>query len=336
MEGAEVLSGGLLSTVQDEGRFGWQAYGLPAAGAMDWYAFQTGNMLLGNAAEVAALEITLAGPTLRFTCNSMVAVTGAPLPVLLNGKEMPLWQSFVVKTGQQLSLGAVSAGCRAYLCVAGGILVPKVLGSRSTYLRGQLGGVDGRELAAGDFLPLEPCTAVGREGLYLLPEAIPAYPKSQSVRVMLGPQDDYFSIDALNALLHSEYKITPESDRMGYRLDGPQLTHKESADIISDGVVPGALQVPGHGTPIIMMADRPTTGGYPKIATVITADLWKVAQLKPGDSIRFQEVDFYQARQALYETRALLQSIFTPNSRLFNVRVNGKKYFVRVRELEDE
>lgn len=299
--GLEVLDGGILTTVQDSGRFGYQQFGMGTAGVMDPHAYKVGNLLVGNEENAACLEATLLGPKLLFRQDLLVAVTGANMSPRLDGSPAPLWQSFPVKAGSVLEFGKLENGCRSYICVAGGIQVPMVMGSRSTYLRGSVGGFEGRKIKKGDLLPLKPFStpAAGAAFKRLRKEAVPEYSKETTIRLLPGPQDDYFLEDSLETLFSSPYKVTRNADRMGYRLEGPVLKHKISADIISDGIPPGAVQVPGHGNPIIMLADRQTTGGYPKIAAVITADLHKVAQLKPGDEIYFQRATLEEGYKAL-------------------------------------
>ncbi len=306
-----VLKPGIFTTVQDLGRHGYQKYGVPVAGAMDEFALRAGNLLVGNAEDDAALEITLLGPKLELLEDAVLAITGADLGASVGGKPLPLWKSVALRKGSQISFGRPRSGARAYLAVAGGIDVPKVMGSRSTYVRGKLGGFHGRPLQAGDELP------VGRSSRpvpgrklpeHLVPRyGVPGY--GGIVRVILGPQDDYFTSESLELFLSSAYRVLPVSDRMGYRLEGPKLKHRQGADIISDAIPPGAVQVPGHGAPIVMLADRQTTGGYAKIATVISADLPVLAQLRPGDGVSFKSVSMVEAITALREQQAALQAI---------------------------
>lgn len=309
-----VLKPGIFTTVQDLGRYGYQQYGVPVAGAMDEFALRAGNLLVGNAESDAALEITLLGPKLELLEDAVLAITGADLDASVGGKPLPLWKSVALRKGSQISFGRPRSGARAYLAVAGGIDVPKVMGSRSTYVRGKFGGFHGRPLQAGDELP------VGRSsrptpGRKLPAHLVPRYGAPEYggirgiVRVILGPQDDYFTSESLELFLSSIYRVSPVSDRMGYRLEGPKLKHRQGADIISDAIPPGAVQVPGHGAPIVMLADRQTTGGYAKIATVISADLPVLAQLRPGDGVSFKSVSMAEAITALREQQAALQAI---------------------------
>jgi antagonist of KipI len=298
----EVLEGGMLTTVQDLGRHGYQRYGVPVAGAMDPFALRAANALVGNSLGEAALEITIGGPTLRTTASCLIAVTGADLSLRVNGHPLPSWMAVFVRRGWIIEFDERRRGCRAYLAVAGGIDVPPIMGSKSTYLRGGFGGFQGRALRGGDLIP------VGRTAFHLpglagkefSPEHIPDYSDTPEVHVVLGPQDDYFTEEGIATFLASEYEVSPISDRMGYRLQGAEIAHQGRADIISDGIVLGAVQVPADRQPIVLMADRQTTGGYPKIATVISASVPLLAQCVPGAStVTFKAITVEEA-QARY------------------------------------
>jgi len=296
----EVIQPGSLTTVQDLGRFGYQQYGVPVAGAMDNYALRIANLLTGNSEDAAALEITLMGLKLRMLADTVIAVTGGDLSSKINNYLLPMWQSIAVKAGDIISFGWAKTGCRAYLAVAGGINVPAVMGSGSTYAKSGIGGFKGRALMAGDRLESGNASAF-KTARKLPPEFIPVFAKSNTIRVILGPQDDSFTEEGIMTFLASEYTISNEADRTGYRLTGPTIKHKAGADIISDGIPAGAIQVPGSGLPIVLLADRQTTGGYPKIACVITADIPKLAQAKPGDKIRFEGISIDKAYSLLQE-----------------------------------
>jgi len=300
MEVFEVVQPGSLTTIQDMGRHGYQQYGVPVSGAMDSYALMVANLLVGNDEGAACLEITVLGPRLRILGDTVVAVTGADLSPALNNSPLPMWETVKVCSGDTISFGHPKRGCRGYLAVAGGIDVAEVLGSRSTYVKSCLGGLDGRPLRSGDRL----CSGEPRAGISarkLPSQYIPEYQGENELRVILGPQDDYFTRKGIQTFLHSEYRISVQADRMGYRLEGPPIEHKAGADIVSDGIPLGAVQVPGDGLPIILLADRQTTGGYAKIATVSTIDLPKLAQAKPGDRVRFIQITEEEAYQLLQE-----------------------------------
>lgn len=320
--GLEVLEPGLLTTVQDLGRRGHEAVGAPVAGAMDPFALQAANRLVGNPLGAAGLEITIAGPVLRATADCLIAVGGADLALRVNGQPIPTWMSAFVRKGWRIEFSGLVSGCRAYLAVAGGIAVPLVLGSRSTYLRGGFGGVGGRALEKGDFLPIGPDLGSGhlpaRAARKLsrdpaqLRHILPAYSDEPTVAVVPGPQTEAFSATGLVTFFNGQYLVSPTADRMGYRLQGPAIRHlgpdpSASADILSDGIVLGAVQVPADQQPIVMMADRQTTGGYPKIGVVASADVPVLAQCLPGKSkVRFQETSVEEAQDRY---RRLIQGL---------------------------
>jgi antagonist of KipI len=301
-----VIKPGMLTTVQDTGRWGVQSRGVPVAGPMDPWSHRVANALVGNTRTAAALEVTLIGPDLEFDDERVVAIAGAEFDVTLDGRAVPMHAPFVVSSGARLRFGARTRGARAYLAVSGGIATPPVLGSRATHVISAMGGLDGRALRAGDVLPLfpsPPAPSVGAPAARI----VPLPDRTARVRVMPGPQLDYFADDALAVLESAPYTIRSDSDRMGFRLQGPALTHARGADIISDATPLGVLQVPASGQPILLMADRQTTGGYPKIATVITADLAVAGQLGPGDAITFAVCTARDAMAALIaQERALL------------------------------
>lgn len=298
----EVLDGGMLTTVQDLGRYGYERYGIPVAGAMDQFALRAANLLVGNPPDAAALEITIAGPALKATAKCLIAVTGADLTLRVNNWEMPPWMAVFVRKGWSIEFGGCKTGCCAYLAVAGGIDVAPVMGSRSTYLSGGFGGFEGRALRQGDLIPLSEVSfhLPSLAGRSFPSNLIPNYSDAPEIHVVLGPQDDYFTDEGVEAFLSGEYQIGPMSDRMGYRLQGPEIAHKERADIISDGIALGSVQVPADRQPIVMMADHQSTGGYPKIATVISADIPLLAQCLPGQStVTFKAITIEEA-QACY------------------------------------
>lgn len=301
-----VLNPGLLTTVQDLGRVGYQQFGVSVSGVMDPRAAAIGNILVGNPQGEAVLECTLMGPQLKFETDEVIAITGGDLSPTLDGQPVPTYAALAVKAGQTLRFGAPKAGCRAYIAFAGGLDIPLVMGSRSTYMKAAIGGFEGRKLQKGDALGLRAPVA-GYANLHqraIAPEFVPR--PVYTLRVVLGPQDDAFTPEGVATFLGSEYTVTNEFDRMGCRMDGPAIQHKNGGDIISDGIAFGAIQVPGSGKPILMGADRQTTGGYTKIATVISADFRLLAQLKAGDKVRFEAVSVQAAQQALHFQRGAL------------------------------
>jgi KipI family sensor histidine kinase inhibitor len=329
-----VERAGLLTTIQDLGRWGYQHLGVPTAGAMDRHALRLGNLLVGNEESGAALEITLDGPHLVFQRDTCLAVTGGDLGPMLNGQAMPMWTTVPVQAGSELKFSGRRSGCRSYLAVSGGFAVPLVMGSASTYLPGRMGGYGGRALKAGDRLSAYP--AVPAVPGYSVPAALCAYvTDGKPLSLVIGPQEDRFTSDALEMLVSAEYNLTSETDRMGSRLSGPVLAHGNGADIISDGIPPGAVQVPGHGMPIIMTADRQTTGGYPKIGVVAQSGLERLAQKLPGESVRFAVCSLQEAEQAYRAAEETLAKWAASmrdktNSRFWRMSVNGRNYQVIV------
>ncbi len=307
----EVTEPGMLTTVQDRGRYGYQRFGVPVSGAMDEFALRAANLLVGNDEGAAGLEITVLGPGIRFAVDTWIAVTGADLSAQLDGEALPRWQAVEVHGGGVLSFHGMEEGMRAYLAVAGGIDVPVVMGSRSTLVKASLGGFEGRALKVGDVVPILPVEPGARSIPLGLPEGYqaPAYGEHHEIRVILGPQHGAFNEEAVAALWSSTYVISLDSDRMGYRLEGPPIEHRTGPDIVSDGNPLGAVQVPGDGVPTILLADRGTTGGYTKIATVISTDIGKLAQAVPGQSVAFKAVTIEEAYQLRREREAALVAI---------------------------
>ena len=301
-----IVRPGMLTTVQDLGRWGQQHLGVPVAGPMDWYSHRLANLLVGNPEDAAALEITLLGPELTANADITCAVTGGAFEVLCGATLVPLATAFRVPRGERLVIRGRTQGARATLAVAGGIDVPAVLGSRSTSLLSRLGPFGGRALAPGDVLPVG---AVRPRHVTPDCHSLPLPSGGARLRVVLGPHAGRFSDDVRRAFFSSRYVVTPDSNRMGYRLDGAVLAQAEAGDMLSDATPIGSLQVPPSGLPILLMADRQTTGGYPKIATVITADLPLAGQLAPGDWIEFVECPRRAAVDALRRRFAALTGV---------------------------
>src|SRR5262249_1023469 len=275
----KIIEAGPLITVQDLGRLGFQRFGVPTSGAMDGLAFRVANALVCNSAEAACLEIGLGNLIMRVDDPCVIAVTGRGMDLVINDQGLPSWSAIYVRSGWEVEVVRREWGW-AYLALAGGIDVPLVLGSRSTYLRGSFGGVEGRVLRSGDVL----CVGQSRHGAEIAGRAMmpPAYAYEITVDAIPGPQMDQFTEEGVNTFLSTEYAITLESDRMGYRLSGETIRHSSGADIVSDGIVLGTVQIPSSGQPILMMSDHATTGGYTKIATVSSLDTWRIAQCPPG------------------------------------------------------
>ncbi len=296
-----VVRPGLLTTVQDLGRFGSQRFGMPVSGAMDPLALRLANRLVGNPDGAAGLEATLTGPELWFEGDAVIAITGGDLSPCLDAAAVPTWTAILARNGTRLTFGVRRHGARAYVAIAGGLEVPEVLGSRSTHLRSCTGGLRGRALARGDVVVIgRSSPAAGRRLGDPLPMSLrPDYTSNPTLRMIAGPQVDRFPRTTFDTLISSRWVMSLQSDRMGYRLEGPPLEHLEAADIVSDATPCGAVQVPASRQPILLMADRQPTGGYTKLAVVITADLPLAGQLVPGDAIRFTETQVRDAQEAL-------------------------------------
>lgn len=302
--GLKITSAGLLTTIQDMGRFGFTAQGFSPSGAMDSDALLTANRLLYNNDSEGALEMTLMGICGKFTEDCVIAITGADMCFEINGKEFPRYRAVEVKKGDEITSKAAKQGLRAYLAVAGGFDIEPVMGSYSTNLKCAIGGFCGRKIMKDDELPFR-LARTQLLGKYKGWADIPDFPDGEGeVRVVLGPQDDYFTESGIKTFLNSEYTVSPDSDRMGMRFEGEKIETKSKVDIISDGIAIGSVQIPASGKPIIMMADRQTTGGYAKIATVISSDIPILAQSKPGTKIRFKAVSRKEAEK-IYKRHAL-------------------------------
>lgn len=311
-----VANVGPATSVQDAGRFGAQRYGLTPSGAMDRLALATANTLAGNAPFTAAIEL---GPfAATFTAQDgaiRIAVAGAARGIRIDDRALPLNQSTLLMPGERLALGAARDGVFSYLAVEGGIPGEAAFGSLSVNARAGLGSPVPRPLQSGDHLDLRAATEHAEHALPALP------PSSDPIRVVLGPQDDEFG-DAVKTFLDGTWAVSSTSDRMGYQLEGPVIRHRHGHNIVSDGTVNGSIQVPGSGQPIVLMPDRGTSGGYPKIATVIGADLGRFAQLPPGRPFRFQAVSVVEARRAAIAFAALLRDLPARMVDVANVELN--------------
>lgn len=301
----KVVRPGLFDTLQDLGRVGFMALGMPTAGAMDRIGLRLANALLGNPPGMAGLEIGVMGPELRVDADSVrVALVGPLSPALVEVPDAPPRpldsdRTHLLKRGQTLRVGMIDGSSTAYLAVAGGFALPPFMGSLSTYARAGVGGLDGRKLGQGDALPLARGQAPPGDERRL---AAPFDYGSGPIRIVWGPQEEYFSAGGRRTFVESDYRVSKEADRMGIRFEGPTIAHatsveKGGADIISDGIGPGAIQVPGAGLPIVLLADRQTVGGYPKIATVASVDLPRLGRLLPGQTVRFQPVTVEEAEK---------------------------------------
>jgi biotin-dependent carboxylase-like uncharacterized protein len=316
-----VLAPGLMTTVQDLGRPGYQHLGVPPSGALDHVSLRAANLLVGNAPGTGALEIAYQGPTLRVETDSVrIAVAGGQAPIELlpaenggSGQRLAVFESVRLLRGQLVRIGAPTGSAIAYLAVEGGLAIAPVLGSQSTLTRAAIGGFEGRPLRAGDALPLRQQAAAEREEVML---PAPDLRPPARIRVVPGPQGDHFTAAALRTLLESTYTVSRASDRMGMRLEGPKLAHSPKGyNIVSDGIATGAIQVPGNGLPIVLLADRQTTGGYPKVAAVISTDLPALGRMMPGAKIAFTAVDIETAEAAARQLAAdiaAMAALITP------------------------
>ena len=303
-----VLAPGSFTTVQDKGRLGFQHVGFPVSGVLDSFSCRVANLLVGNPEGSAVLESTIIGPQIAVLQETNIALTGAEMGAKLNYKPIDNWKTIHVKPGDVLTFQQVKSGCRGYLAVSGGIKVPEVMGSMSTYVGGKIGGYNGRPLKKGDILKRGNGSLAG--ALRHLPEKwIPRYPDKITLRTVAGPQDDHFD-EGLTTLSQSEFMVTPRADRMGYRLLGPPIRHREnvSKSIISEPTMPGGIQIPADGQPIILLVEQ-TVGGYTKIATVISTDLPNIAQAVPGDSVKFENVSLEKAHAIYRQHEKTLEQI---------------------------
>ena len=304
----EVLESGILTTIQDLGRYGFSQFGVPPSGALDTFSLRVSNLLVGNEEE-ACLEITLTGLRIRALKEVVIAITGGDLFPTLNGEPVEMWRTHLLVQDDVVAFKKVSAGCRAYLSAGGGFVVPKIMGSSSTYLSGKFGGLEGRSLRRGDVLyTSNSSSSFDKLGLRFPSDWIPSLEKEVHLRVIPGPQDHHFTEKGFQTLTSSSYEVTPQCDRMGVRLEGPRIERRPDVEesIISEGLISGAVQVPGDGKPIIILTEL-VTGGYTKIATIISSDLPRVAQLKPGDRVKFKRISIEEAHRLLKEQEERLK-----------------------------
>jgi antagonist of KipI len=325
MMGLRVLKPGLLTTVQDGGRTGYRRYGVTPSGAMDPFALRVANLLVGNREDEAVLEITLLGPELRFEADTLIALGGGDLSPCIEGQPVPMGRPVWIRQGGILRFGKATEGCRSYLAFAVGIDLPAILGSRSTTIRHRLGGLEGRALKAGDRLGLRtpdtvpawtadlpaqsPSEPFSAPNWFVSADIRPRYTANPMIRAMPGPQWDGFDEESQERFFHEPFEIMPQSDRMGYRLRGSNLKLEQSRELLSEAVTFGTVQVPADGNPILLMADHPTTGGYPEIAQVATIDLPLVAQAQPGERLRFREITVEEAQDALRQRERELKEL---------------------------
>ncbi|MGF6947874.1 antagonist of KipI [Neobacillus sp. B4I6] len=316
-----VLHPGLLTTIQDLGRYGSQKYGVIVSGAMDSYSLRAANLLVGNRENEGALEITLFGTSLLFEEDRVIAITGGDLQAVIDGKKAATWRPILVRKGSILQFKTAINGCRAYVTFAGGIAVPEVMGSKSTYLRAGIGGFKGMALQKEDVIEFGEMNEFN-QSLFTMLEKMESDPtwsvnytklvnmqQTQTIRVIRGSEFDRFDEKSKRSLFHEPFRLTTQADRMGYRIEGPHLSLEKKFELLSEGVTFGTIQIPPNGNPIVLMADRQTTGGYPKIGQVISADLPSMGQLQPNAVIQFKEISHEEAEKELLAKEKIIDEI---------------------------
>ena len=327
--GIRVLKAGMLTTVQDLGRNGYQSQGFSVAGVMDVRSFKIANLLLDNPENEAVLEFTLIGPTLQFTSDTIIAITGGDFQPTVNGEPAPMYTALYMKRGDILKFGSARTGSRGYIAFSSYLDIPVVMGSRCTNLKSKIGGYKGRKLKDEDYIGFR----IKRRYLpYFLSRKLDLDEFDEeevTLRVVMGPQDDMFTKQGIHTLLSETYTVTSDFDRMGCRLEGPFIASKNGSDIISDGIAFGSIQVPAHGKPIVLLADRQTTGGYAKIATVATVDIPKLVQRKTDHKIRFRAITVLEAqklyRKEVEELDEMRKIIHQPCKEVLDCRLVAKR-----------
>lgn len=305
----EVLKPGLFSTIQDIGRTGYVEFGMPTAGVMDEDAFRLANWLVGNDLNSAVLEITLNGPKLVFHCKTFIAITGAKMNPRINGIPVSMYETINIERGDLLEFGELITGCRTYISVSGGITTKKKLGSRATYTYAEIGGIDGTVLKKGNKIPI---SEVFKCELKKVPDNFQLkYASLLTIRVIAGPEEDKFEKKALEKFYKTEFIISNQSNRMGYKLSGKEIKLKKTFEMLSSGIVNGTIQIPQDGNPIILLADGQTTGGYPRIANIISVDIPFLGQQKPGDKIRFKKIGVNEAQSLLSNKENSYSKLFS-------------------------
>ncbi|WP_175638667.1 5-oxoprolinase subunit C family protein [Metabacillus schmidteae] len=323
----KVTQPGILTTIQDMGRKGFQQYGVAVGGVMDEVAARISNLLVGNSEDEAVIELTVIGPSLLFEQEYLISICGADLSAKVDNIPVPLWRPVLVKKGSRLTFGRPKNGCRSYVAVAGGLDIPIIMNSRSTYIRGKIGGINGRALKKGDQLQPKEHRSLEAQVLteflkrkeesapfhcvnWMIPPHMRSINKKNSdIRIIKGPQFTMFSSASQDRFLAEEYKVTPQSDRMGYRLSGAKLEVTSQHNLLSEAVPMGTIQVPNDGQPIVLMSDHQTIGGYPKIGYVISVDLPGLSQIMPGEYIKFMEVSVSEAQHLLLKRERAIKEI---------------------------
>ncbi|WP_050614926.1 5-oxoprolinase subunit C family protein [Bacillus testis] len=304
-----ILKPGLMTTIQDLGRYGYQKYGIIVSGAMDPLAHRIANLLVQNEENASTIEITLVGPRIRFEKETIIALSGGDLSPSINAEPVKIWAPLHIKSGDILDFGKAKTGCRMYLAIQGGLNTPAVLDSTSTYLRAGIGGFHGRKLKSGDQINYPYINNSEYKNNFADDWSVSSDLKAQStnrIRVMKGRQYDLFQKESQHAFFTDSFNISNQSDRMGYRLNGSILSLKENKELISEGVSYGSIQVPSDGNPIILLADRQTIGGYPKIAQIASVDFSVIAQKRPGEKVYFEEISHEEAQRLYWDQEEML------------------------------
>lgn len=317
----KVVEPGLLATIQDLGRFGTQKYGIIVSGAMDTISLRIANLLIGNNEKEAGIEVTYYKTSFVFEQDHIIAITGGNLQPTIDNVYAPMWRPLLIKKGSTLKFNRAISGCRAYLAIAGGVSVPEELGSKSTYTRAGIGGYKGRALQKDDTLKIGCLSRTNQLFFKQLKSASPnvswhvdystlfTFQKKEKIRVLKGNEFEHFNKETQQAFMTKTFTLTTQADRMGYKFEGPTLERTDSSEVLSAGVTYGTIQVPSNGQPIILMADRQTTGGYPKIGQVISADLPKLAQLQPTNKVNFESISIDQAEEELLYVEEIIKEI---------------------------
>ena len=327
----KIENAGILTTIQDRGRFGYEKFGVSPSGPMDFVSFTQANILVGNSFNDACLELTISGCTLRFDSESVIAITGADMNAMINGRPCEMYRALKINAGDVLKLGFAKEGCRTYIAFSGGLDVPIIMGSKSAAIQNHIG----KRLQKGDYVKTFAPLIQNLDSRFTEP---PERMKGEKIiRVISGPQDYMFTEEGIRNFYTQPYKVSNDFNRMGYRLEGTKIAHKTDCNIISDGMMTGAVQVPGSGQPIIMMSERQTIGGYTKIASVITADLPLIGQSREGDILRFKSVSLKEAHDALREIHnsfmKLKESMNGSSIQNYRVKVDGKIYHVSIEKI---
>lgn len=327
--GIRIIKPGILTTIQDLGRTGYQSQGFAPSGVMDMRSFRIANLLLDNPENEAAIEISLIGPTIEFTSDTIIAITGGNLGPTMNKKPAPMYTAIYASEGDVLRFTGTVSGARSYIAFSSYLDIPVVMGSRSTNTKSKIGGYKGRKLMAGDYIPFRIRRRYISHFLSRTLDLDEFGSDSKVLRVVMGPQDDHFTKAGIRTFLEDEYTITSDFDRMGCRLEGEYIASKCGSDIISDGIAMGAVQVPTHGKPIIMLADRQTTGGYAKIAVVASVDIPKLVQSKTDDRIRFKAISVEEAQRLYREEQdefdGFRKKIHAPCREVLSCRLTEKR-----------